>query len=65
MNSNFGIGFYLFDGLFHTIAKRHRPLNWAGYQIARQRYRLNGTHGVVAVRSGSDCGSTGKDDSRG
>ncbi len=40
MDSNFGIGFYWFDRLFGTMAQRHRPFNWSGYEIAKQRYLL-------------------------
>jgi len=40
MDTNFGIGFYFFDRFFGTIAKRHRPFNWSGYEIAKQRYLL-------------------------
>jgi sterol desaturase/sphingolipid hydroxylase (fatty acid hydroxylase superfamily) len=38
MDANFGIGFFWFDRLFHTYAKRHRPLNWLGYHAAAARY---------------------------
>jgi sterol desaturase/sphingolipid hydroxylase (fatty acid hydroxylase superfamily) len=41
MDSNFGIGFYWFDRLFGTIAGRHRPFNWSGYEIAKHRYLLD------------------------
>jgi len=40
MDKNFGIGFFLFDRLFHTLAKRHCPFNWHGYRAAVRRYRL-------------------------
>ncbi len=40
MNVNFGIGFFLFDRIFRTLATRHRPLNRKGLAIALQRYRL-------------------------
>jgi sterol desaturase/sphingolipid hydroxylase (fatty acid hydroxylase superfamily) len=30
MNTNFGIGFFLFDRLFCTLATRHRPVNRKG-----------------------------------
>jgi sterol desaturase/sphingolipid hydroxylase (fatty acid hydroxylase superfamily) len=40
MNANFGIGFFLFDRLFCTLAKRHLPLNRKGLEIALLRYRL-------------------------
>jgi sterol desaturase/sphingolipid hydroxylase (fatty acid hydroxylase superfamily) len=35
MDANFGIGFYLFDRVFCTIARRHRPLNAHGLQAAK------------------------------
>ncbi|HEY1423373.1 MAG TPA: sterol desaturase family protein [Candidatus Acidoferrum sp.] len=38
MDANFGIGFFLFDRLFHTIAARHRSFNRAGFEAARLRY---------------------------
>jgi sterol desaturase/sphingolipid hydroxylase (fatty acid hydroxylase superfamily) len=38
MDTNFGIGFYFFDRLFKTTAKRHRPFNWSGYNAAIERY---------------------------
>lgn len=40
MDRNFGIGFFLFDRLFRTLAKRHRPLNRHGYRAALRRYNL-------------------------
>lgn len=41
MDKNFGIGFYFFDRLFRTLAKRHRPFNWTGYRTAIERYGLD------------------------
>lgn len=41
MDSNFGIGFFFFDRLFKTMAKRHRPFNWRGYHAAVRRYGLD------------------------
>lgn len=35
MGANFGIGFYFFDRVFCTIARRHRPLNAHGLQAAK------------------------------
>jgi sterol desaturase/sphingolipid hydroxylase (fatty acid hydroxylase superfamily) len=43
MDANFGIGFYFFDRFFRTLAKRHRPFNWTGYQAAIERYGLDET----------------------
>jgi sterol desaturase/sphingolipid hydroxylase (fatty acid hydroxylase superfamily) len=40
MNANFGIGFFFFDRIFHTLAPRHSPLNREGLAIALQRYKL-------------------------
>jgi len=40
MYTNFGIGFFLFDRIFRTLATRHRPLNRKGLAIALQRYKL-------------------------
>ena len=41
IDANFGIAFYLFDRFFRTLAKRHRPFNWAGYKTAIDRYGLD------------------------
>jgi sterol desaturase/sphingolipid hydroxylase (fatty acid hydroxylase superfamily) len=38
MDTNFGIGFYFFDWIFQTSAKRHRPFDWSGYRAAIRRY---------------------------
>jgi len=43
LDTNFGIGFYFFDRFFRTIAKRHRPFNWQGYQAAIERHGLEET----------------------
>jgi sterol desaturase/sphingolipid hydroxylase (fatty acid hydroxylase superfamily) len=40
MDTNFGIGFFLFDRLFRTLAVRHRPFNRPGFEAARDRYGL-------------------------
>ena len=40
MDTNFGIGFFLFDRIFRTLSTRHRPLNRKGLAIALQRYKL-------------------------
>ena len=40
MNCNFGIGFFFFDALFGTLAKRHRPMNWHGYRVAMHRHNV-------------------------
>ncbi len=50
MDTNFGIGFYLFDRFFRTIAKRHRKFNWAGYEAALKRYELEETE-LLSLRS--------------
>ena len=42
MDANFGIGSYFFDRLFGAISRRHQPFNWTGYEIAKQRYLLEG-----------------------
>lgn len=38
--TNFGIGFFLLDRIFRTLATRHCPLNCQGLAMALQRYRL-------------------------
>ncbi|HEV2101465.1 MAG TPA: sterol desaturase family protein [Candidatus Acidoferrum sp.] len=40
MDKNFGIGFFFFDRIFRTFAKRHCPFNWHGYRAAVRRHRL-------------------------
>jgi sterol desaturase/sphingolipid hydroxylase (fatty acid hydroxylase superfamily) len=40
MDKNFGIGFYFYDRLFRTFARRHCPLNFRGYQEALRKARL-------------------------
>jgi len=40
MDKNFGIGFYFFDRMFRTFAKRHCPFNWHGYRKAIEHSRL-------------------------
>jgi len=40
MDANLGIGFFFFDRLFHTLARRHRPFNRTGFEAARKRYGL-------------------------
>jgi sterol desaturase/sphingolipid hydroxylase (fatty acid hydroxylase superfamily) len=49
MDANFGIGFFLFDRLFHTIAPRHRPFNRPGFETALQRYRLIEQNGKLVA----------------
>jgi sterol desaturase/sphingolipid hydroxylase (fatty acid hydroxylase superfamily) len=39
MDRNYGIGFFLFDRMFGTMAKHHCPLNWIGYRAALRRHR--------------------------
>jgi sterol desaturase/sphingolipid hydroxylase (fatty acid hydroxylase superfamily) len=40
MDRNFGIGFFVFDRIFQTFARRHCPLNWRGYRAAVKRAKL-------------------------
>jgi len=40
MNCNFGIGFFFFDAVLGTLAKRHRPMNWRGYRVAMRRHSV-------------------------
>src|SRR5947209_10727260 len=51
MDTNFGIGFYLFDRIFGTAAHRHRRINWTGYRCAVERYGLDQA-GLLSLR---DC----------
>jgi sterol desaturase/sphingolipid hydroxylase (fatty acid hydroxylase superfamily) len=41
MDKNYGIGFYFYDRIFRTYAKRHCPLNWRGYRKAIRRAKLD------------------------
>ena len=47
MDTNFGIGFFLFDRIFRSIAKRHRPFNRAGFEAVRLRYGLTEKNGKL------------------
>ena len=49
MDANFGIGFFLFDRVFRTIAIRHRPFNRVGFAAARQRYGLDEQNGKLVA----------------
>jgi len=40
MNKNFGIGFFFYDRIFTTFARRHCPLNWHGYREAIREAKL-------------------------
>jgi sterol desaturase/sphingolipid hydroxylase (fatty acid hydroxylase superfamily) len=40
MDRNFGIGFFFFDRIFGTLAKRHCALNWRGYRTAIRRHKI-------------------------
>jgi sterol desaturase/sphingolipid hydroxylase (fatty acid hydroxylase superfamily) len=51
MDANFGIGFFLFDRLFRTMARRHRPFNRGGFRAARSRYGLIERQGKLAPRT--------------
>jgi sterol desaturase/sphingolipid hydroxylase (fatty acid hydroxylase superfamily) len=51
MDTNFGIGFFLFDRIFRTLATRHRPLNRKGLAIASQRYKLTMSLGSLRGES--------------
>ena len=49
-----GIGFFLFDRIFRTMATRHRPLNRKGLAIALQRYKLTMSLDVPPVASNAE-----------
>ena len=40
MDTDFGLGFSLFDRVLRTLDTSHRPVNGKGLAIALQRYRL-------------------------
>jgi sterol desaturase/sphingolipid hydroxylase (fatty acid hydroxylase superfamily) len=53
MNTNFGIGFFVFDRIFRTLATHHTALNRKGLAIALQRYKLTTPlHPVTGDRNG-------------
>lgn len=58
MDANFGIGFFLFDRVFRTIATHHRPFNKAGFDAARQRYGLTERNGKLVANSDFPSGPT-------
>lgn len=39
MDKNFGIGFFLFDRLFGTLALRQSPFNHRGYAAAKEKFK--------------------------
>ncbi len=49
MDANFGIGFFLFDWVFRTMATHHRPFNKVGFDSARQRYGLIEQNGKLVA----------------
>jgi sterol desaturase/sphingolipid hydroxylase (fatty acid hydroxylase superfamily) len=51
MDANFGIGFFLFDRVFRTVAPRHRPFNRKGFEAARRRYELTEHDGKLFADS--------------
>jgi sterol desaturase/sphingolipid hydroxylase (fatty acid hydroxylase superfamily) len=57
MDANFGIGFFLFDRLFRTIASRHRSFNRAGFETARLRYGLAERGGKLSPSTDLSSGS--------
>jgi sterol desaturase/sphingolipid hydroxylase (fatty acid hydroxylase superfamily) len=57
MDTNFGIGFFLFDRIFRSIAPRHRPFNRAGFEAARLRYGLMEKNGKLIPNGGDSSGA--------
>jgi sterol desaturase/sphingolipid hydroxylase (fatty acid hydroxylase superfamily) len=57
MDTNFGIGFFLFDRIFRSIAPRHRPFNRAGFEAARLRYGLMEKNGELIPNGGDSSGA--------
>jgi len=53
LDSNFGIGFFLFDRLFRTLALGHRPFNRAGFAEACRRYGLTEREGRLVPTTDS------------
>ena len=49
-DANFGIGLYLFDRLFRTMANRNLPLHWCGYKAAVGHYGLDETE-LLSLKS--------------
>src|SRR5229473_338007 len=58
MDVNFGIGFFLFDRVFRTIATHHRPINRPGFDAARERYGLVEQDGRLLARGNSASHTT-------
>ena len=47
MDKNFGIGFFVFDRMFGTLASETSPFNRRGYAAAQERFRnLYGNKGA-------------------
>jgi hypothetical protein len=57
MDTNFGIGFFLFDRIFRSIAPRHRPFNRAGFEAARLRYGFVGKNGKLIANNDDSSGT--------
>src|SRR6266404_1551245 len=57
MHTNFGIGFFLFDRIFRSIAPRHRPFNRAGFEAARLRYGLMEKNGKLIPNADDSSGA--------
>ncbi|HUL14503.1 MAG TPA: sterol desaturase family protein [Terriglobales bacterium] len=54
MDANFGIGFYIFDAVFGTLARRHRRFNRAGFEKAKHRYGLVERDGKLVQSSDAE-----------
>jgi len=57
MDTNFGIGFFLFDRIFRSIAPRHRPCNRAGFEAARLRYGFVEKNGKLIPNNDDSSGA--------
>jgi sterol desaturase/sphingolipid hydroxylase (fatty acid hydroxylase superfamily) len=57
MDTNFGIGFFLFDRIFRSIAPRHRPFNRAGFEAARLRYGFVEKNGKLIANNDDSSGT--------
>src|SRR5207244_11408949 len=49
MNTNLGIGFYILDLCFRTLAKRHHAYSWQCYQSAIERNAVHESE-LVSLR---------------
>ena len=62
MDKNFGIGFFMFDRLFGTLAYETSPFNHRGYAAAQERFRNLYDNKAARVRQRHHRGPTTRRD---